>query len=205
MSTNTIHALKDKRSETAGQVLDLEKRLAEARGNLLHIDACLRLFGWNEPLETIKPKKVTTRSLFGRNELQRIVLDQMRLQPRHPYTIYLWLDAPIERRDIAATGRKLIGQMADGGCRCAAERRMDAECFRENCRHLGGANERGVVEGGPRKRRNVSYRDLVEKLAELGVSETEQNIRTKISRGGFSAAFLIQCLDAIGSRDLRLD
>jgi hypothetical protein len=55
------------------------------------------------------------------------------------------------------------------------------------------------------KRRNVSYRDLVEKLAALGIRETEQNIRTKISRGGFTAVFFVQCLVAIGCQSLRLD
>jgi len=54
------------------------------------------------------------------------------------------------------------------------------------------------------KRRNVSYRDLVDKLATIGVSETQQNIRTKISRGGFTAVFFVQCLDAIGCHTLRL-
>jgi Domain of unknown function (DUF6471) len=47
-------------------------------------------------------------------------------------------------------------------------------------------------------RRGLSYRDLVERLATVGVQETERNLNNKISRGGFSAAFLIQCLDAIG-------
>src|SRR5687767_1535826 len=82
MTTQVLCALRDKRAEVAGQVIDLEKRLEEARGNLLHIDACLRIFGWNEPIETIKPKKVTTRSLFGRGEFQRILLDQMRQHPQ---------------------------------------------------------------------------------------------------------------------------
>ena len=54
------------------------------------------------------------------------------------------------------------------------------------------------------KRRNVSYRDLVEKLATIGVNETEQNIRTKISRGGFTAVFFVQCLVAIGCDTVRL-
>ena len=48
------------------------------------------------------------------------------------------------------------------------------------------------------KRRGVSYRRLVELLAERGVHETERNLSNKISRGGFTAAFMIQCLDAIG-------
>lgn len=55
------------------------------------------------------------------------------------------------------------------------------------------------------KRRNVSYKDLVDKLAAIGVSETEPNIRTKISRGGFTAVFFVQCLIAIGAHTLRLE
>ena len=57
---------------------------------------------------------------------------------------------------------------------------------------------------GELKRRGLSYRDLVEKLSEIGISETERNLANKISRGGFSAAFLIQCLEAIGCQALRL-
>ena len=55
------------------------------------------------------------------------------------------------------------------------------------------------------KRRGLSYRELAEKLAAIGVGETERNLNNKISRGGFSAAFLIQCLDAIGCQALRLE
>jgi hypothetical protein len=54
------------------------------------------------------------------------------------------------------------------------------------------------------KRRNVSYNQLVEKLAEIGVKETEPNIRNKLARGKFTAVFLVQCLTAIGASDLRL-
>ena len=54
------------------------------------------------------------------------------------------------------------------------------------------------------KRRNVSYKDLVDKLAAIGVNETEPNIRTKISRGGFTAVFFVQCLLAIGAAEVRL-
>lgn len=53
-------------------------------------------------------------------------------------------------------------------------------------------------------RRHLSYKDLVEKLAAINVSETEANLRNKISRGGFTAVFLIQCLVAMGAHTLRL-
>ncbi len=55
------------------------------------------------------------------------------------------------------------------------------------------------------KRRNVSYRELAERLERLGVTETEQNIANKISRGGFSAVFFFQCLRAIGAKSVSLD
>ena len=54
-------------------------------------------------------------------------------------------------------------------------------------------------------RRDISYRDLAERLQAIGVKDSERNISNKISRGGFTAAFLIQVMDAIGCRTLHLD
>ena len=57
---------------------------------------------------------------------------------------------------------------------------------------------------GELKRRGVTYAQLVEKLAKLGVQETERNLNNKISRGGFTAAFLLQCMTAIGTMEIRI-
>ncbi|MEQ9469639.1 MAG: DUF6471 domain-containing protein [Roseitalea porphyridii] len=54
------------------------------------------------------------------------------------------------------------------------------------------------------KRKGVTYAQLVEKLAEIGVAEREVNVRNKLSRGKFTAAFFLQCLQAIEVHDLRL-
>jgi hypothetical protein len=54
------------------------------------------------------------------------------------------------------------------------------------------------------RRRGVSYKQLAEKLGAIGVHDTEANIKNKISRGGFTAVFMLQCLDAIGAVELRL-
>lgn len=54
------------------------------------------------------------------------------------------------------------------------------------------------------KRRGVTYTQLVEKLAAIEVVDSEPNIRNKLSRGKFTAAFLLQCLEAIGASSLRL-
>ena len=53
-------------------------------------------------------------------------------------------------------------------------------------------------------RRHISYRDLADRLGAIGVKDNERNIANKISRGSFTAAFFVQCLDAIGCRVLRL-
>jgi len=54
------------------------------------------------------------------------------------------------------------------------------------------------------KRRNMTYEQLAERLAEIGVDDSARNIINKINRGSFSAVFLVQCLRAIGVTDLRL-
>ncbi len=58
---------------------------------------------------------------------------------------------------------------------------------------------------GELRRRGVTYAQLAELMAEVGIQENERNLNNKISRGGFSAAFLLLCLASIGCRDLRLD
>lgn len=54
------------------------------------------------------------------------------------------------------------------------------------------------------KRRHLSYRDLAEKLAAIGVQDSERNITNKVNRGTFTAAFFIQCLEAIGCHTLHV-
>lgn len=55
------------------------------------------------------------------------------------------------------------------------------------------------------KRRGIGYKQLANKLAEIGVHETERNIANKISRGGFSAAFFLQCLSVIGCKTVSIE
>jgi Domain of unknown function (DUF6471) len=57
---------------------------------------------------------------------------------------------------------------------------------------------------GELKRRGITYAQLAEKLAEIGVNENDRNLNNKISRGGFTAAFLLQCLTAIEANEIRL-
>ena len=63
---------------------------------------------------------------------------------------------------------------------------------------------KGILRG-EMARRGITYEHLSQRLAELGVRDTAVNIRNKVARGGFSAVFFVQCLKAIGVREMRLD
>ncbi|MEH6742203.1 DUF6471 domain-containing protein [Hyphomonas sp.] len=54
------------------------------------------------------------------------------------------------------------------------------------------------------KLKGITYSQLVEKLEAIGVDEKEANIRNKLSRGKFTAAFLLQCLSAVGVSEVRV-
>ncbi len=54
-------------------------------------------------------------------------------------------------------------------------------------------------------RADVGYRELAELLAKHGLKETEASIANKISRGTFSATFLLASLKAIEREQLSLE
>lgn len=54
-------------------------------------------------------------------------------------------------------------------------------------------------------RADIGYRELAERLKKHGLDETEASIANKISRGTFSATFLLASLKAIGREQLSLD
>ena len=53
-------------------------------------------------------------------------------------------------------------------------------------------------------RKGLTYAHLADRLAAIGIDDNERNLRNKVSRGKFTAGFLLQCLSAIGVQDLRL-
>jgi hypothetical protein len=64
------------------------------------------------------------------------------------------------------------------------------------------AKARGMLRSEMAKQ-SVTYAQLVVKLAEIGVTEDERNLRNKVSRGKFTAGFLLQCLAALGVKSIR--
>jgi hypothetical protein len=54
-------------------------------------------------------------------------------------------------------------------------------------------------------RAEIGYRELAERLGKHGMRETEASIANKISRGTFSATFLLAALIAIGAEVVKLE
>jgi len=54
-------------------------------------------------------------------------------------------------------------------------------------------------------RADIGYRELAERLKKHGMKETEASIANKISRGTFSATFLLAALIAIGAEVVKLE
>lgn len=54
-------------------------------------------------------------------------------------------------------------------------------------------------------RKGVTYDQLQEKMAVLGIEETANAINVKINRGTFSFVFFMQVMKAIGAKTLRLE
>ena len=54
-------------------------------------------------------------------------------------------------------------------------------------------------------KRGISNADLVLLLNEIGIEETKASIDSKISRGSFSATFLLQCLTVIGCQKIEIE
>jgi Domain of unknown function (DUF6471) len=54
------------------------------------------------------------------------------------------------------------------------------------------------------KRQGITYSDLAKRLTDMGLQENERNLTNKISRGSFTTAFFLMCMDAINITSLQL-
>lgn len=53
-------------------------------------------------------------------------------------------------------------------------------------------------------RSGVTHEELIKRLARIGVRETIYTIRTKLTRGRFSAVFMMQVMEALGATSIDL-
>ena len=82
---HVISALVTKRAELAGEIHALERRLAQLRADLIHIDAALVVFDPDATPDTIAPKRPVRRSAwFAAGELSRLALEILRRADGEP-------------------------------------------------------------------------------------------------------------------------
>ncbi|HEX4078746.1 MAG TPA: DUF6471 domain-containing protein [Rhizomicrobium sp.] len=55
------------------------------------------------------------------------------------------------------------------------------------------------------KRHSMTYPELVKRLNEVGVDENERNLRNKVGRGEFSAAFMLVCMKVMGAKAIPVE
>ena len=109
MSDLVISSLKAKRAELAGKIESLERALECSRRDLTYIDGALHVYGYGGDPAEIKAKRYRNASrLFKRNELQRTVFDQLRLNPQGIDTTML-TDRIMRQRGWDAADSKLRG------------------------------------------------------------------------------------------------
>jgi hypothetical protein len=75
-----VAALQRKRAEIAGLIADMEKRLAEHRADLVHIDNALRLMNSPIPGDAVPARKPRPRNrgYFAHGELSRRIYETLR-------------------------------------------------------------------------------------------------------------------------------
>lgn len=55
------------------------------------------------------------------------------------------------------------------------------------------------------RRADVGYKELVSRLREHGIEETEASITGKLNRGTFPVTFWLACLSVLELREMKLD
>jgi hypothetical protein len=70
--------------------------------------------------------------------------------------------------------------------------------------HISDGLATDILKGKMASQR-VSYAELSRRLEEIGVKGTAGSLRSKVSRGTFTADFFLQCLLVMDIKTIRLD
>src|ERR1700694_31016 len=77
--THVASALRKKRTQVAGHVHDLEKKVKTWRARLAHIDETIKIFSPHTDPEAIPAKRTYRRAqYFSRGEFARLCMDELR-------------------------------------------------------------------------------------------------------------------------------
>ena len=98
---HVVSALRAKRAEVSGYIHDLEKKIAQQRASLVHIDAAIRIFSPGTDPETIPPKRHHHRSrYFAFGDLPRLRGNAIRQANGSPVTALAIAEAVVAWRHL---------------------------------------------------------------------------------------------------------
>jgi hypothetical protein len=121
---HVMTALRGKRAELAGTVMQLEQQLMQRRADLAHLDATMRLFDPSFQPKQIRPKLRRARnSWFRPGECLRLIYDQLR-EASEPLTTRALAEQIIRLKAIPTTdddGRERIQKTLLGSLNRANE------------------------------------------------------------------------------------
>ncbi len=107
---HVVSALRDKRSEVSGLIADLERRIAQQRADLVHVDAVLRLYAPDLEAASIAVRAVRRdHGWFKRGELSRLVLDVLRITPVPMTLKAIATEVMARRQSIRPTNARFTG------------------------------------------------------------------------------------------------
>jgi hypothetical protein len=130
MSEIAINALRDKRAELAGLVIHHQREIERLRGEIVHLDAVLRIFAPDSKPEHILPKYRRPRrsEYLVPGEIRRRCLDAMRD------------DA------IVVADQIVVEMMRDKGLDAEGDRRLRSDLLKRALRALDALRRLGRVE-----------------------------------------------------------
>jgi hypothetical protein len=80
---HVMHALRNKRAELAGTLIQLEQQLVRQRADLTHLDATMRLFDPDiQPHEIPSKQRRPHSAWFRHGECLRLIYDELRDAPQ---------------------------------------------------------------------------------------------------------------------------
>ena len=88
----TVTTLRSKRAEILASIAQYEKRIAQARADLSHVNACIALFEATGEPSDINPY-VDTHRLFARGEMMRLCKDGLASGPKSTKELALYVMA----------------------------------------------------------------------------------------------------------------
>jgi len=111
---HVVSALRAKRAEVSSYIKDLERKIANQRANLAHIDATIKIFSPATDPDAIQPKRTYRRSrYFAKGEISRAIFAALRKANGQPIKASIIVDGLVAAKGFQSDDAALIEAMTE--------------------------------------------------------------------------------------------